>query len=209
MQAEFTFVYPDFSNTAKGHFIDMAQNSDTQDDFFIGDFTAREMNSAAKAIIQRQNTEKKQIIAHTAVCVLAIIFTVIMSILFLKFFPEIVSENVTATRIHRSYDLEGTAGIIQDFLKIPLFLFVILLLIAEIFHENNRMKFYSQYKVYKGVIEGISRNTACAEPLYNIDVLLADDTKVNFNYLLNDKEASELACKTEIILIDFIRVKKV
>ncbi|MGN0638742.1 MAG: hypothetical protein ACI4J0_10260 [Huintestinicola sp.] len=185
----------------------MAQNNDTHDDYFIGDFTLSEMNSAAEAIIRRQNMEKKKIIARTAVYILLILLTVIMGILFLKLFPEIVSENITATHTHRSYDLEGTAGIIQDFLKIPIFLLVILLLIAEIIHENKRMELYSQYKVYKGVIGKICHSTEFKKPVFCVEVQFPDNTDVVFNYLSDDREAP-LICETEIILIDFIRVKK-
>ena len=185
----------------------MAQNNNSQDDFFIGEFTNGEMNSAAEAIIKRQNIEKKRMISRIVCCIIVIILLGVLLFFFIGNLPEIISENKYPTHIHRSYDIDGNAGIVQDLLDIPLFLFIILALIAEAFHEYKSISVFNQYKVYKGVIGKICRSTEFKKPVFCVEVLLPDDTNVVFNYLADDREGSELTSETEIILIDFIRVK--
>ncbi|MGN1102195.1 MAG: hypothetical protein ACI4RG_08390 [Huintestinicola sp.] len=165
------------------------------------------MNSAAAAIINRQNIEKKRMITRIVYIISGIILFAGMLLFFIGNMPDILSENTNATHIHRSYDIDGNAGIVQDLLDIPLFLFIILALIAEAFHEYKSISVFSQYKVYKGVIGKICRSTEFKKPVFCVEVLLPNNTNALFNYLADDSEGSELTSETEIILIDFIRVK--
>lgn len=67
------------------------------------------------------------------------------------------------------------------------------------------MSAYNSYKVYKGIISRIEKNYSFTKiSLYSIGVMFDGEKELAFDYVISDREASEYAEGTEIILIDFV-----
>lgn len=188
----------------------MNKNKDMSDDFFEGEFTENEKNTAAQYILEKQDNARSSFIFNTVINTATILFIVCLLITYIVSFSELYAASQDPNRINSSSRvLPGKAGIVQSFLYVPIMLIFIGTLITGIIKEYNDLSVYNSYKVYKGIISHIEKNDAFSKiPLYNISVMLTDKKEINLDYNISDTEALEYARKTEIILIDFIKICK-
>lgn len=85
----------------------------------------------------------------------------------------------------------------------------IVILAAGISTEYKKMSAYNSYKVYKGIISRIEKNYSFTKiSLYSIGVMFDGEKELAFDYVISDREASEYAEGTDIILIDFVKLGK-
>lgn len=186
----------------------MDHHDDNFDECFIGEFSVGEMNSAAKEILKRQDEAKRTVFVHMIKKSVLLLVAVILLIFLLMNFTDLAKENMSPTRIHRSYDPTGPVGIIRDFLMIPLLIYAVIIFAVQIIRDCRRLYVYGQYKVYKGKITEMSEvNSPEEDGAYLTEIALADGTSLKMNYNFSAEEASALDCGSEIILVDFIGFK--
>lgn len=183
---------------------------ESSDDFFIGDFTESEKVIAAKHILKKQDCLRKKFAASTAVSVLFILYVGGLIIGFIASFPELAEECLDPGYIpHGRLHLSGKGNLILSAAYIPIMVSFIVILAAGISTEYKKMSAYNSYKVYKGIISRIEKNYSFTKiPLYSIGIMFDGEKELAFDYVISDREASEYAEGTEIILIDFVKLGK-